>query len=82
MAMIKIGGKEYDTEALSDESKNQLLSIQFVDSELARIRAQTAALQTARLAYGRALKESLESGSVQEQEEIAVEGLGETISFD
>ena len=82
MAMIKIGGKEYDTEALSDESKGQLISIQFVDSELARIRAQMAALQTARLAYGRALKESLESGSVQEQEEIAVEGLGDTISFD
>ena len=55
MATITIDGKEYDTDKLSDETKAQLGSLQYVDSELARLQAQAAALQTARIAYGRAL---------------------------
>jgi prefoldin subunit 5 len=82
MATITIDGKEYDTDTLSDETKVQLGSLQYVDSELARLQAQAAALQTARMAYGRALKETLENGSAPEQEEVTVEGLGDTIQFD
>ena len=63
-------------------TKAQLGSLQYVDSELARLQAQAAALQTARIAYGRALKETLENGSAPKQEEVAVEGLGDTIQFD
>ena len=82
MTTIKIGDKEYDIETLPDENKAQLASIQYVNTELSRLQAQVAALQTARIAYGRALKESLENGSDQEQEEVVVEGLGDTIRFD
>ena len=57
--MIKIDGKEYDTDSLSDEAKSQLASIQFVDSELTRLQAKAAALQTARLAYSKALQAAL-----------------------
>ncbi len=82
MATITIDGKEYDTDKLSDETKAQLGSLQYVDSELARLQAQAAALQTARIAYGRALKETLENGSAPKEKEVAVEGLGDTIQFD
>ena len=40
MATITIDGKEYDVETLSDETKAQLGSLQYVDSELARLQAQ------------------------------------------
>ena len=82
MATITIDDKEYDVDSLSDESKAQLGSLQYVDSELARLQAQAAALQTARIAYGRALKQTLEDGEATEEEEVSIEGLGETIQFD
>ena len=59
MTTIKINDKEYDVATLSDEAKNQLSSIQFVDSELARLQAKAAALQTARMAYSKALQAAL-----------------------
>lgn len=82
MATIKIDDNEYDVDALSDESKAQLVSLRYVDSELARLQAQAAALQTARIAYGRALKQALEEGKAPEEEEVSIEGLGENIEFD
>ncbi len=59
MATIKIDDKDYDLDTLSDEAKNQLASLQFVDNELQRLNAQAAVLQTARVAYANALKELL-----------------------
>jgi hypothetical protein len=59
MTTISIDNKEYDLESLSEDAKAQLGSIQFVDSELARLQAKAAALQTARLAYSRALQTAL-----------------------
>lgn len=59
MTMITIDGQEYDLDHLSDEAKAQLASLQFVDSELARLTAQSAVLRTARMAYSRALQEAL-----------------------
>jgi len=59
MPMITIDGQEYDFDKLSAEAKGQLQSLQFVEAELARLSAQTAAMQTARIAYGRALKQAL-----------------------
>jgi hypothetical protein len=56
---ITIDNKTYDLDTLSDEAKAQLVSIQFVDSELARLQAQAAALQTARMAYSKALQAAL-----------------------
>ena len=59
MPTIKIDDKEYDVATLSDEAMSQLTSIQFVDSELARLQAKAAALQTARMAYSKALQAAL-----------------------
>ena len=59
MPSITIDNKSYDLDSLSDEAKAQLGSIQFVDSELARLQAQAAALQTARMAYSKALQVAL-----------------------
>lgn len=56
MTIITIDNLEYDLDAFSVEAKAQLASVQFVDQELARLQAQTAAFQTARNAYLKALK--------------------------
>jgi hypothetical protein len=59
MPIIKIDNKEYDFDTLPALAKDQLQSLQFVDSELARLQSHAAVLQTARVAYGKALNESL-----------------------
>lgn len=60
MAKITINEKEYETDDMSDDAKAQLQSLQYVDSELARVQMQAAALQTARNAYAQALQKALE----------------------
>jgi hypothetical protein len=59
MTQITIDNKQYDLDSLSGDAKAQLASIQFVDSELARLQAKAAALQTARAAYSKALEAAL-----------------------
>ncbi|PJC13051.1 MAG: hypothetical protein CO065_17100 [Comamonadaceae bacterium CG_4_9_14_0_8_um_filter_57_21] len=59
MSTITIDNQAYDLDTLSDEAKAQLQSLQFVDAELARLQAQTAVLQTARMAYSKALQAAL-----------------------
>lgn len=59
MTTVRIDNQDYELETLSDEAKNQLVSLQFVDAELQRLNAQIAVFQTARLAYANALKEAL-----------------------
>ena len=59
MPIIKIDEKDYELDSLSDDSKAQLAMIQFVDAELQRLNAQTAVLQTARMAYAKALSDAL-----------------------
>lgn len=59
MPIIKIDDKEYDLDQLPDEAKTQLLALQFVDAELQRLDAQAAVLQTARVAYAKALNDAL-----------------------
>jgi hypothetical protein len=70
MPTIKIDNVDYDTDKLSDEAKAQLVSLQFCDQELARLQAQTAAYQTARMAYAKALQAALPTATV-----------GDTIKF-
>ena len=60
MAKITIDEKEYETDDMSDEAKNQLGSLQFVDNEIVREQMKTAALQTARNAYAQSLQAALE----------------------
>ena len=59
MPTITIDNKPYDVDTLSDDAKEQLQSLQFVDSELARLQAQITVLQTARMAYAKALQAAL-----------------------
>jgi hypothetical protein len=59
MTTIKIDNVDYDSDTLSDEAKAQLVSLQFCDQELARLQAQAAAYQTARMAYSKALQAAL-----------------------
>jgi cell division protein ZapA (FtsZ GTPase activity inhibitor) len=63
MSTIKINDEEYDVETLSDEAKNQLASIEFVDAELSRLQAKTAVLQTARIAYVKELSKIVSNKS-------------------
>ncbi len=59
MTKITIDEKEYDVDDLSDEAKAQVVSLNFVDAELNRLQLKVAAMQTARNAYGTALKSLL-----------------------
>ena len=61
MATVTIDGKEYDSENLSDNAKNQLNSLQFVQNETNRLSAQLAVFRTAAAAYTSALKKEIES---------------------
>lgn len=57
--IIKINEKEYDADQLSEETKAQLISLQFVDAQLQRLNAEAAVYQTARVAYSNAVNELL-----------------------
>ena len=59
MPTITIDNKSYDLDSLSNDAKAQLASLQFVDAELVRLKAQAAALQTARNTYAKALQAAL-----------------------
>ena len=61
MATITIDGTEYDSEKLSDEAKNQVISLQFVKNEIARLQAQLAVYKTAEVGYVNALKNNLDN---------------------
>ena len=61
MASITIDGTEYDSEKLSEEAKNQVISLQFVKNEIARLQAQLAVYKTAEVGYVTALKNNLDN---------------------
>ena len=61
MVKITIDGKDFDTDQLSDEVKGNLAAMQFTDAEIQRLQAKLAAMQTARMAYARAVQEGLNS---------------------
>jgi hypothetical protein len=79
MATIKIDNKDYELEDLSQEARNQLQAIQYVDQEIVRLNLQIAAMQTARNAYGQALNAHL--GTEGSEEEPMLD-LPDDISFD
>ena len=60
MAEITIDGKSYNLDDLSDESKQQLASLQFAQKEIQRLQGQLAVCQTAAATYSTALKQALE----------------------
>lgn len=81
MTDITIDGVSYDLESLSDETKANLASLQFADQEITRLNLQIAALQTARMAYGKAVKDLIENNE-HETTDVEISGLGDNITFD
>ena len=75
MPTIKIDNVDYDSDTLSDDARAQLISMQFCDQELARLQAQAAVLQTARLSYSKALQAALPTPLEQAQ-------MSDTLKFD
>ena len=71
MRTLTIDHRDYDLDRLSADAKAQLQNIQFVDQELARLRAQTAAMQTARNAYVKALKAALPAADATDTRTVA-----------
>ena len=63
MSNVTIDGQSYELSSLSEEARAQLMSLQFVEQEIARLQLQMAALQTARNAYASALKGQLPAAS-------------------
>ena len=61
MANVTIDGKDYNVDDLSQEAKQQLASLQFVQNELQKLEAQKNVLRTASASYSIALKNELES---------------------
>ena len=62
MPLIKIDNKDYDTDILSTEAKQQLQMLSITESEIKRLQAQLAIAQTARISYANALKSALPVG--------------------
>lgn len=56
---ITINKTVYSTAKLSDASREQIVSIQAADAEIARLQQLLAIVQTARNAYGAALIEAV-----------------------
>ena len=57
---IKIDGKEYELSELSDKAKEQLVNLQFVDTQIQQLNNEWAVADTARIGYTNALKSELE----------------------
>jgi hypothetical protein len=60
MPKITIDDIEYNTEDLSDDGKAQLASLQFLEVQMNKLKAEIAVYQTARSAYFSSLKAELE----------------------
>ena len=56
---VTIDGREFLLDDLSDDAKEQLTSMNIVDTKIADRQQQVAILQTARNAYGQALAKAL-----------------------
>ena len=56
---VTIDGIEYKLDNLSDDAKNQIANIQFVDAQLQQLNNEWAVSDTARIGYFNALKAEL-----------------------
>lgn len=63
MATVTIDGKEYDTDHLGDDAKDNVVNIRFCDEKLKELRREFAMVQTARNAYVAVLQGQLPKDS-------------------
>ena len=75
MAKVTIDGVDYDSETMSQESRQQLEMLIMTEQKIRQLQAEVAIVQTARQAYANALKASLVAPATPEA------GLGETFKF-
>lgn len=59
MPTVKIDDAEYDFDSLPEEARRSLGMLRTVDQEIEHLKVRMAIAQTARIAYGTALKEAL-----------------------
>jgi len=59
MAKVSIDGVDYDTETMSQESRQQLEMLVMTEQRIRQLQGEVAMMQTARQAYASALKASL-----------------------
>ena len=59
MSLINIDGKEYDFDELSDNAKQGVNNLRFIDSEIARLQNLIFVQQTARTVYAGILQKEL-----------------------
>lgn len=63
MSVVKIDGKDYELESLSEKARIQINNLQVVERRLADLREQMAIVQTARVGYTQALKAALDESA-------------------
>ena len=73
MAKVTIDGVNFDTDTMSQESRQQLEMLMMTEQRIRQTQAELAMMQTARQAYASALKASLLAAPSPE--------LGETFKF-
>lgn len=66
MTIVTIDSKDYEFDALSDEVKAQLMSLQITDAQVAHLNARLAIAMTARKAYASALSSALSASLLAE----------------
>lgn len=59
MAKVTINGKEYDTDELSKEAKDNLTNVQLCEQRVLELQRDIAITQTARNSFAQALKSHL-----------------------
>ena len=70
MSKIIIDEVEYETDNMSNDAKAQLNMIAISEQEIKRLNAMLAIAQTARVTYGKALKELLKGEEISAAEVI------------
>ena len=74
MPKIKIDDLEYNTEDLSEEGLAQLKSLQYLETQLQRLRSDIAVYQTAQRTYAAALKAEIDRAGIEPVTETEAEG--------
>ena len=61
MASVKIDGKDYNLDEMSETAKANLVSLQFVQAEITKLQSQLSVYNTAAAAYSATLKQEIEN---------------------
>ena len=64
MPKIKLDDIEYNSEDMSENAKAQLVSLQFTDAQIRKLKQEIAISETARLAYIAALRREIEESGI------------------